>query len=92
MRAVLSAVLDICVRYQGRVRQVVSRDVGPDSARHVQPCALVGGELQIDRREALVQLSHGRGTDQRDHRYVATDEPGQDHLVDGRTGFLCPPR
>lgn len=50
--------------------------------------ALVGRELEVDRGQALVQLGDRRGADQRDRRDLASDQPGQYHLVDGRPGLL----
>jgi RNA polymerase sigma-70 factor, ECF subfamily len=58
------------------------------SPRRVEPCPLVRGQPQVHRGQALVQLRHRGGADQRDHGDLAADQPGEDHLVDARAGLL----
>jgi hypothetical protein len=57
------------------------------SAGSVEGGSLVGGEFEFDRGQTLVQLGDGGGADQRDHGNVTAHQPGQDHLVGGRSGL-----
>jgi hypothetical protein len=52
-----------------------------ESEGSVQPLPLLSGELKVHGGQAFRDLGHRGRADQRDHWHVATDQPGEHHLI-----------
>ena len=79
-------------RLHAEPRQAGAPMKTPETLSPPRPArALLCGQLQVHRGQALVQLRHRGGPDQRDHRDLRADQPGQHHLVDRRAGRPWPP-